>query len=70
MPAIEVGAAAVFLGMLSALLIPGVRRTLAARSSGSVGADEGGNGGGDEVPLELPYLDRWPVAVLPEPANA
>jgi EmrB/QacA subfamily drug resistance transporter len=70
-PAIEVGAVAVFLGMVTALLIPGVRRSLAARGSSSVdgGVGGGGDGGGeDEVPLELRYLDRWPVASLPESA--
>jgi EmrB/QacA subfamily drug resistance transporter len=66
-PAIEVGAAAVFLGLLSALLIPGIRRSLAARPSSSLAMGEGGGG---EVPLELRYLDRWPVAVRPEPVSA
>jgi EmrB/QacA subfamily drug resistance transporter len=70
-PAIEVGAVAVFLGMISALLIPGVRRSRAAARAGLAGVN-GETGGGDEseVPLELRYLDRWPVAattVLAEP---
>jgi EmrB/QacA subfamily drug resistance transporter len=83
-PAIEVGAVAVFLGMISALLIPGMRRSRAAARSdaagvagvadGSDGAEgSGGSGRGDEseVALELRYLDRWPVAPpaeLAEPA--
>jgi len=50
-PAIEVGAAVVFLGMLTALVIPGVRRARAARA-----IQEGES---DESPLEL-YLDRGP----------
>jgi EmrB/QacA subfamily drug resistance transporter len=75
-PAIEVGAIAVFLGMISALLIPGVRRSRAAARAGLAGVngEAVGSGGGDEseVPLELRYLDRWPVAspaVLAEPAT-
>jgi len=59
-PAIEVGAAVVFLGMLTALVIPGVRRARAARA-----IQEGES---DESPLEL-YLDRWPK-VLPEAVGA
>jgi hypothetical protein len=59
-PAIEVGAAVVFLGMLTALVIPGVRRSRAARA-----VEEGE---GDESELEL-YLDRWPK-VLPEAVGA
>jgi EmrB/QacA subfamily drug resistance transporter len=54
-PAIEVGAAAVFLGMVSALIIPGVRRARAGRTI--------------EVPLEERYLDRWPKA-MPETREA
>jgi EmrB/QacA subfamily drug resistance transporter len=62
-PAIEAGAAVVFLGMLTALVIPGVRRARAARVG--VALEEGGG----EVPLELRYLDRWPVA-FPESISA
>ena len=61
-PAIEVGAAAVFLGMLTALAIPGVRRARAGRSAAVVG--NGRVEGLGVVPLEERYLDRWPVAAL------
>jgi EmrB/QacA subfamily drug resistance transporter len=57
-PALEVGAAVVFLGMVTALVIPGVRK---ARASRMVAVDE--------VPLEERYLDRWPEA-LPEALSA
>jgi EmrB/QacA subfamily drug resistance transporter len=59
-PAIEVGAAVVFLGMLTALIIPGVRKSRAARvAQESVGEDG----------LPELYLDRWPK-VLPEAISA
>jgi len=59
-PAIEVGAAVVFLGMLTALVIPGVRKSRAARvAQESVGEDG----------LPELYLDRWPK-VLPEAISA
>jgi EmrB/QacA subfamily drug resistance transporter len=61
-PAVEVGAAVVFLGMVSALVIPGVRR--ARRGAG--GLDEVDEA---EVPLDERYLDRWPKA-LPEALSA
>jgi EmrB/QacA subfamily drug resistance transporter len=64
-PAIEVGAAVVFLGMVTALLIPGARRARAARPSLEVAAD-----GGVDVPLEQRYLDRWPVAPPSDRVNA
>jgi EmrB/QacA subfamily drug resistance transporter len=54
-PALEVGAAVVFLGMVTALVIPGVRRARAGRIE-IVGA----GAGGEELPLEDRYLDRWP----------
>jgi EmrB/QacA subfamily drug resistance transporter len=60
-PALEVGAGAVFLGLLSALVIPGVRKAARAGRSGS--AEE------VDVPLEERYLDRWPK-VLPEALSA
>ena len=62
-PAIEVGAAVVFLGMLTALVIPGVRRSRAARA---VHEGDGGEIEGGEIEL---YLDRWPK-VLPEAVGA
>jgi EmrB/QacA subfamily drug resistance transporter len=66
-PAIEVGAAAVFLGMLTALAIPVVRKLRAGREVAAAG---GGGTGGEGTPLEEQYLDRWPVAVLPERMSA
>ncbi len=61
-PAIEVGAAVVFIGMLTALAIPGVRRARAGRLAAVVG--DGSIEGMGVVPLEERYLDRWPVAAL------
>ncbi len=74
-PALEVGAAAVFLGMLTALAIPVARRVRAGRAAGAVtgveGVEDGSAGELGGVPLEERYLDRWPVAVLPsEPMSA
>ena len=78
-PAIEVGAAAVFLGMLTALAIPVARRVRAGRSAVGMGdgavaggaVSEGSVEGLGVVPLEQRYLDRWPVAVLAsEPMSA
>ena len=64
-PAIEVGAAAVFLGMLTALAIPAARRVRAGRS---VRATR--QGSAEELLLEERYLDRWPVAALTERVGA
>jgi EmrB/QacA subfamily drug resistance transporter len=73
-PAIEVGAAAVFLGMLTALAIPAARRVRAGRSvrgvRGALGARVTRQGSGEELPLEERYLDRWPVASLSERVGA
>ena len=73
-PAIEVGAAAVFLGMLTALAIPAVRRVRAGRSvrgaRGALGARAVRQGSGEELPLEERYLDRWPVTALSERVGA
>jgi predicted MFS family arabinose efflux permease len=66
-PAIEVGAAAVFLGMLTALAIPAARRVRAGRAvrARRDGSRPGsGQGSEADLPLEERYLDRWPVAAL------
>jgi hypothetical protein len=76
-PAIEVGAAAVFLGMLTALAIPAARRVRAGRSVGTVLAPAAvrqgravRRGSGEDLPLEERHLDRWPVAALSERVGA
>jgi MFS family permease len=74
-PAIEVGAAVVFLGMVTALAIPSVQRVRAARSVRSARLVLPGRShrvarsAEAEVPLEERYLDRWPK-VTPEALGA
>jgi EmrB/QacA subfamily drug resistance transporter len=76
-PAVEVGAAVVLLGMVTALAIPGVRRTrraLAGRrdmggeAAGGEGSEEAGEWAPERASEEL-YLDRWPK-VQPEAIGA
>jgi EmrB/QacA subfamily drug resistance transporter len=60
-PAIEAGAGVVFLGMITALAIPSVRRVRAGLSADrSARAARAERLAAEEVPLEERYLDRWP----------
>jgi EmrB/QacA subfamily drug resistance transporter len=70
-PAIGVGAVVVFLGMLTAVVIPGLRRSRALRLAevGPQGAAGPLEQGTDGEPTEL-YLDRWPEVVPQHAASA